>query len=31
MINFIIELFADIAEVFLDFWIEKVTAKFKKK
>ena len=31
MIDFVIEMFFDIAEVFVDLWINKIIAKFKRK
>ena len=31
MIDFVIEMFSDIAEVFVDLWINKIIAKFKRK
>jgi len=31
MVDLIIGLFADIADAFLDLWINKVVAKFKRK
>jgi len=31
MFDFLTELIADIVDVFLDFWVNKVAAKFKRK
>lgn len=31
MVDFLLELAADIADAFLDFWINKVVARFKRK
>jgi len=31
MVDFFVELIADITEAFLDFWINKAAAKFKRK
>ena len=31
MVDFVIELIADIVDVFLDFWINKVVAKFSRR
>ena len=31
MIDFVVELFGGIAEIFVDLWIDKIIAKFKRK
>jgi hypothetical protein len=31
MIDFIIEIFMDIADFFLEFWLNKIVGRFKKK
>lgn len=31
MIDFIINMFADIAEIFVDLWVNKITDKFASK
>ena len=31
MIDFVIEMFCDIAEVFVELWINKIIAKFNRK
>lgn len=31
MIDFVINMFGDIAEIFIDLWINKIIAKLKRK